>query len=368
MQRSILSVAKVFGYAKSPLMKPNDCRKLKPEQQEEIRRRAISAIHQGNPPSEVARTMQVSESSIFDWIARYRNGGWDALKTGRRSGRPKKANAKMMRHIYNRVTDGDPRQLGFDFALWTLQMVRILIRDEFDVHLSKSSVSRLLRQMGLSAQRPVWRAWQQDPDAARRWQSRQFPALRAYAKRIGAKVYFADEAAMRSDSHSGTTWAERGRTPVVKATGARFSCNMISAVSPRGDMRFMVTERRMNAGLFCEFLDRLMHDEQGHVLLVVDGHPSHKAKKVREHLARFGGRLHLYYLPGYSPELNPDELVWNWVKNQKLGRDAEIRDKQGLMAAARSTLASLQKQADKIRGFFRHPDLAYIKSEHFCND
>ena len=209
-------------------------------------------------------------------------------------------------------------------------------------------------------------AWQQDPDAVKRWQSRQFPALRAYAKRIGAKVYFADEAGIRSDCHAGTTWAERGNTPVVKTTGARFSCNMISAVSPLGELRFMVTDKRMNAGLFCDFLDRLMYGEEGKVLLVVDGHPSHKAKKVQKHLEKYEGRLKLYLLPGYSPELNPDELVWNWVKNHKIGKDNQIADKASLIQTARSALSSLQKLPETIRGFFNHPDLAYIKGKYFC--
>lgn len=347
-------------------MRLNDCRKLNPSQQDEIRRRAVSKVQYGTPPNEVARSLDVSSSSVFNWLARYRGGGWDALKTGARSGRPPKLNGRMIKYIYDRVTDGDPRQLGFEFALWTLPMISVLIRNEFGIKLSRWSVSRMLKQMGLSVQRPVWRAWQQDPVAARRWQSRQFPVLRAYARRIDAKVYFGDEAGIRSDHHSGTTWSPTGRTPVIKATCARFSCNMISAVSPRGDLRFMVTEKRMNAALFCEFIDRLMHGEDGNVLLVVDGHPSHKAKKVHKHIKRYKGRFHLYLLPPYSPELNPDELVWGWVKNHKIGRDNSIVDKSSLMSAARSALASLAKQRDKIIGFFSHPDLQYIKAKDFC--
>lgn len=344
----------------------NDCRRLSPEQQEEIRRRAVNMVHNGTPPSEVADLLKVAPRSIFHWLARYRSGGWHGLRTGSRSGRPSKLDEADIKYIYDTITEGNPRQLGFPFALWTLQMVRKLILRDLGIKLSRWSVSRLLKQMGLSPQRPVWKAWQQDPDAVKRWQSRQFPALRAYAKRVGAKVYFADEAGIRSDYHSGTTWAARGRTPVVKSTGARFGCNMISAVSPLGELRFMVTDKRMNADLFCEFLDRLMDGEEGTVLLVVDGHPSHKAAKVQKHLEQYNGRLRLYILPGYSPELNPDELVWNWVKNHHLGKDSDIRDRSSLMRAARSALASLQKRVSVIKGFFKHPDLAYIKGKDFC--
>ncbi len=322
-------------------------------------------VQSGTPPTEVARQLKVGTSSIFNWLARYRKGGWGALKTGSRSGRPKKLDGPKMRFVFDLVTNKNPLQLDFPFALWTCEMIAKVIRTEFSIKLSRWSVSRLLKQLGLTPQRPSFRAWEQDPDKARRWASRQFPALRAYAKRIGAKVYFADEAGVRSDHHAGTTWAERGKTPVVRSTGQRFGCNMISAISPGGSLRFMVTERRMNAGLFCEFLDRLMHGEEGHVLLIVDGHPAHRAKATREHLKKFGGRLHLYLLPGYSPELNPDEHVWNWVKTHEIGRKLP-ESRSDLIAMVRRALASLQKRTETLKGFFRDPHLAYIKAEHFC--
>ena len=219
--------------------------------------------------------------------------------------------------------------------------------------------------MGLSLQRPHFRAWEQDSDKVRRWASRQFPNLRAYAKKTGAKVYFADEAAVRSDHPAGTTWAERGKTPVVRSTGQRFSGNMISAISPEGTLRFMVTERRMNLEWFCEFLERLMHGESGNVLLIVDGHPARRAKATREHLAKFAGRLHLYLLPGHSPELNPDKHVWNWIKNHEIGRKLP-KNKSDLVSMDRKGLASLQRRTETLRGFFHDPHLKYIKSEHSC--
>lgn len=321
-------------------------------------------VQSGTPPTEVARQLKVGASSVFNWMARYRSGGWGGLETGSRSGRPRKLDGAKMKYVFDLVTNKNPLQLNFAFALWTCEMVAKVIKDEFGVVLSRWSVSRLLKQMGLSPQRPNFRAWEQDPDKVRRWASRQFPALRACAKKIGAKVYFGDEAAVRSDHHAGTTWAERGKTPVVRSTGQRFSCNMISAISPEGTLRFMVTERRMNSELFCEFLDRLMHGESGHVLLIVDGHPAHRAKATKEHLAKFDGRLHLYLLPGYSPELNPDEHVWNWVKNHEIGRKLP-KNKSDLVSMVRRGLASLQRKTKTLRGFFHDPNLKYIKSDHF---
>ena len=131
-----------------------------------------------------------------------------------------------MRRLYTLITGADPRQMEFEFALWIREMVRTLIRPEFQVSLSAVSVGRLLRTLGLSPQRPLWRAWQADPEAVQRWRDEQFPAIRAEAKKAGATVYFAGEAGIRSDYHAGTTWAPVGETPVVKATGARHSLNI----------------------------------------------------------------------------------------------------------------------------------------------
>lgn len=346
-------------------MSPDDCRRLNPKQQEEIRRRAVAMVQRGMPPTEVARQLKVGTSSIFDWLARYRAGGWGGLKTGARSGRPKKLDGSQMKFVFDLVTNKNPLQLHFPFALWTCEMVAKVIKKEFSIELSRWSISRLLKQLGLSPQRPNFRAWEQDPEKARRWMSRQFPAIRAYAKRTKSKLYFADEAAVRSDHHSGRTWAERGKTPVVRSTGQRFSCNMISAISPSGTLRFMVTDRRMNAELFCEFIDRLMHGENGNVLLIVDGHPAHKAKKTQAHIETYGGRFRLYILPGYSPELNPDEHVWNWIKTHEIGRKLP-KNKMELTDMVRRALHKLQRLPDILKGFFHDPNLNYVKAEDFC--
>jgi transposase len=238
-------------------------------------------------------------------------------------------------------------------------MVRTLIKSRYKITLSVSSVGRLLDQLGLTAQRPLWRAWQQNPEAVEQWKHKEFPKIQREAKRLGANIYFQDESGIRSDFHAGTTWAPIGQTPIVPATGARFSLNMISAISPRGELRFMVIDGRVNAGVFCEFLDRLMHGEDGHVFLVVDGHPTHKAKLVQRHVDTYGGRLRIYFLPPYSPELNPDEYVWGWVKTQRVGRQV-YSSKEELRMIVTSALRSLQKRVDTLLGFFRAPDLHYI--------
>ena len=167
---------------------------------------------------------------------------------------------------------------------------------------------RLLRKLGLSPQRPLYRAYQQNPEAVARWKAETYPAIRAEAARVGATVYFVDEAGVRSDYHAGTTWAPVGQTPVVATTGDRFGINLISAVTAKGKLRFAAYDGSLNGPVFIDFCRRLLHDTPGLVFLVLDGHPVHRSKAVKQFAASTNGRLRLFFLPGYAPELNPDEL------------------------------------------------------------
>jgi transposase len=212
------------------------------------------------------------------------------------------------------VVGNDPRQLRFAFALWTRAMVRELIGREFGVRLSEVSVGRLLGKLGLSPQRPLYRADQQNPEAVARWKAEDYPQLRAEAAEVGATIWFADEAGVRSDDHAGTTWAPVGRTPVVATTGDRFAVNLISAVTAKGALRFAAYDGHLNAPTFIDFCRRLLHDAPGRVVLVLDGHPVHRANAVKQFAASTDGQLSLFFLPGYAPELNPDEWVWKHVK------------------------------------------------------
>ncbi len=323
-----------------------------------MRRRAVSAVQNGESPEVVARVMGVSRGAVYGWLSRYREGGWDALDARKRGGRKRKLDGRALKRIYDTVTMKNPLQMQFPFALWTASMVVDLIKRLFGVSLSRTSVSRLLKQMGLSAQRPLWRAYQQDPEAVEKWMREEFPKLKALARKMKAEIYFGDEAGVRSDFHSGTTWGIKGKTPVVSSTGARFGLNLISAVNPRGSMRFMVTRNRVGAKAFIEFLKRLVHNSQQMIFLVVDRHPAHRAKAVARYVDSVKDRLRLFYLPPYAPELNPDELVWNHLKNHGIGRQG-ITSKSHLKKAVLSYMRKLQKSPSLIRSFFFTPTTCY---------
>ena len=185
-------------------------------------------------------------------------------------------------------------------------------------------------------------------------EGRAIPGIRKQAKVEGATIYFADEAGVRSDYHAGTTWAPVGRTPVVRATGARFSLNMLSAVSAQGALRFVIHEGTVNATMFVDFCKRLLRDHDGPVYLVVDGHPAHRVRATTEFVTSTDGRLKLFLLPAYSPELNPDEWVWKNVKHDRAGKTS-ITSKEDLKATVISALRRLQKPPRLVQGFFADP-------------
>src|SRR6056297_64320 len=339
-------------------MNTQDGRKIGPKAMEEIRIRAVQRVQDGESPEVVIKALGFTRACIYNWLARYRGGGWDALKSGKQSGRPSKLAGSHIAWIYSTVKDKDPQQLKLPFALWTCSMVADVIKKKFGIKLSLSSVSRLLRQLGFSSQKPLHRAYQQNPEAVAEWKNKVFPEIKKRAKKLGAKIYFADEAGVRSDYHSGKTWAPKGQTPVVESTGARFSVNMIAAIDTRGSMRFMTSKGTIDSEKVCEFLKKLMHDSEGPAFVIWDGHPTHRSKKVKDCVESFNGRLEIYFLPSYSPQLNPAEQVWNNVKAHGTGRKSiSGPDKFKSMIIGR--LRKLQKLPQIVSSFFRHPDCVY---------
>lgn len=324
----------------------------------DLRRRGVSSVQDGHAPDEVADTLGVSRAALFSWLAMYRAGGWDALNARRRGGRPRKLTGKQMAWIYKVVTSKNPQQMRFAFALWTLDMVKVVIRRQFGVQLSRSSVGRLMDQLGLSAQRPLWRAYQQNPGAVAKWLKVDYPRICQEAKTCKALVFFGDEAGVRSDAHSGTTWAARGKTPVVSTTGARFGMNLISAVSRTGQLHFAVVEGRVTAEVFVEYLRRLIRGRRKPVFLIVDGHPTHKSVMVRKFVESVAGRLRLFFLPPYSPELNPDELVWNDLKNHILGRKV-ITGPTQMKRTVLGRMRWMQRAPSHVASFFQAPETKY---------
>ncbi len=338
--------------------RPSDGRALDHHTLQVMRQQAVKAVREGQTVQSVAAAFGVNQRSVFRWLADFTNGGQNALLAKPIPGRPSKLTAEELSWIANAVRDHNPQQFKFEFGLWTLSLIRHLIKRRFNKELSVSSVHRLMKTLGFSAQKPLYQAWQQDPALVRTWETETYPAIRAEAKRVGATIYFGDESGIRSDHHTGTTWAPQGQTPVVRATGRRFSLNMISAVSTQGEFRFMLHEGSVGAKVFLEFLKRLMVNAEKPVFLIVDGHSIHKAKLVKSYVERLDGKLKLFYLPPYSPHLNPDETVWAHVK-RKVSRQL-VESAEDMKRLALGALRSIQKLPELVKSFFRQPECRYI--------
>jgi transposase len=335
-----------------------DGRKLNHSAREAIRIRAVQRILDGESPEIIAKTLGYHRSAVYQWLKRYETAGIEGLKYQKIPGKQPKLSRAQKQKIFDIVTSKNPLQLKFAFALWTRAMVKDFILDQFAISLSEVSVGRLLHELGLTPQRPLRRAYQQNPERVTYWLREEYPAIQKEAKAVKATIYFGDEAGVRSDYHSGTTWAPKGQTPVVRTTGARHSLNLVSAVSAKGAMRFMTVKGKLTTDRFIEFLERLLKNQNAPVFLIVDGHPVHRSARVRAFVEATDGRLKLFHLPAYSPELNPDEQVWNQLKNHRIGK-MFIKSLDDMVEKIGSALRSIQRSPALIRSFFQHRECRY---------
>lgn len=329
-----------------------DGRSLDHKTLEELRLRAVALVNDGKSQVSVARAIGMDPAVVCRWVAKARKQGIESLHAKPVPGRPPLLDDRQVEFIRFLVLEIDPTFWGFDSVLWTRAMVACLIERAFGVTLSERAVGTIMRKrMGLSPQRPVRRAFECDEQWGRRWVEQEYPRIKARAEQAGARIYFADEASMKSDYHSGTTWAVRGETPVVGATGQQFSMNLISAISPCGDLRWMEVEGRMTGQKFVEFLEKMIKGRRKPVYVITDNHPTHKAKVVKEFVEKNKDRIELYFVPPYSPHLNPDEQVWNHLKNHTLGKRA-IRLVGELKRGVHEHMEWLRDSPKLVRSFF----------------
>ena len=285
-------------------------------------------------------------------------GGEAALAARKASGPPCKLSEKQKQQVRTWICGKDPRQYGFDFGLWTRRIVAALIRQRMGISLGLTAVGRLLAALDITPQKPLRRAYARDPVAVERWQREEYPALRQRAKRRGADIFFLDEAGVRSDAPLQRTWGAKGQTPVVATSGQRQSVNAISAVNARGAFWYNVYSGRLNALRFIEFLRDFRARRRRPVFLVVDKHPAHIAKVVAEHVQSLRGKLELHFLPGYAPDLNPDEFVWNH-RRQKGTSKIPLRQNESLRDRVEQDLANIKNDRGLVRSFFHASTVAY---------
>lgn len=325
----------------------------------ERRKAVVEAVQRGEAVAVVARVYGIATSNVFRWLTWVDAKGMAGLRDDLRSGRPSKLDPATEQWLYNSLTGGSPRQFYLEFALWTLAIVRSLLIDHKGLELDKSTISRLMRNLGLRPQVPLYRSYRQNPTKVRYYLKQRYPRAVEWAKEKGAIIFFADESRVRADGRSGVTWAPIGETPVTTDSCNRFGINMISAVSAQGQMYFECFEARMESQRFIEFLKNLRQSAGKATLVIMDGGSYHKSKAVKEFLKGEGANLgiKLILLPPYSPELNPDEQVLNHAK-RKIGR-MSINTKKAMGEVARKTLSAIQSPISLVQSFFRLSDTKY---------
>jgi len=322
---------------------------------------AIERLREGESPSSVIASYGFCRTTIYKWIdaASKKNAGTQALLSRRGSGRPRTLTAKQEQQVFRWINGKDPRQYGLDFGLWTRSIVAVLLKSKFNVELGLTAIGELLAKLGLTPQKPLQRAYQRDPEAIEKWQRETFPAIAREAKSAGGDVFFWDESGFRADTVHGRTWGVRGQTPVVERPGQRQSISAASAVNANGAFWYCTYKGALNAELFVTLLRRMMRNRTKPVHLVVDGLPAHKTNLVKTYVASTNGKLTLHVLPGYAPELNPDELVWSHMKRTGVGRTPLSRGEK-LQEKIEAQLAAIKRIPALVRSFFMAPSVAYI--------
>ncbi len=328
---------------------------------EALRMLAVQRVRDGEAPSVVIASLGLNRTSIYRWLraAAGRGNGMRALRSTRGTGRPRSLTPAQERQVFRWINGRDPRQYGLEFALWTRRLVAMLIEQQFQVSLGVTAVGALLAKLGLTPQKPLQRAYQRDPAAIARWEQETYPAIARRAKRERADIAFWDESGFRADTVHGKTWGQRGVTPVVHRPGQRQSVSAASAVSARGSFWYCTYQGALNGDRFIGLLRQLLRGRRKPLHLILDGLPAHKRVTVREFVASTKGRLTLHFLPGYAPDLNPDELVWSHVKRTGTARRPLQRGEQ-LQTRIDAELRAVQCNRPLVRSFFRAPSVAYI--------
>ena len=284
-------------------MKIQDMRRLPQAAQDALRARVVTAVRGGMKQAEAEKVFGVSRQSISRWLKK----GKRALVSGKRGkpAGPALLEPKQAARIRKLIEDRHPEQLKLPFALWTREAVRQLIKSHFAVDVSLTTVGRYLRRWGFTAQKPVRRAFERDPEAVKRWLELEYPEIVRQAKRENAHILWGDETNVRSDHAAGRSFSPKGKTPVITATGRRFSCNVISAISNRGHLQFMTFRKSFTAPVFLEFLRRIIRKAPQKIFLILDGHPVHRAAMVKKWIERHAHRIRIFQLPSYCPNSIP---------------------------------------------------------------
>jgi len=328
---------------------------------EAIRLMAVERLLEGEEVAVVMDSYGLCRTTGYKWLAKIRGRGHGkrCLMAVKGGGRHAKLTAKQKSQVLRWINGKNPAQYGFDFAMWTRQIVRELIAQKFGISLSVTSVGSLLAELGLTPQKPLQRAYQRDAQAIEAWQRETYPRIARQAKREGSEIYFWDESGFRADAVHGKTWGVKGQTPVVQRPGQRQAISAASAVNSKGAFWFATYDGALSGELFVDLLKNLMYKRKKAVHMIVDGLPAHKKAIVKDYVTSTNGKLTLHFLPGYAPDLNPDELVWSHAKRTGVAR-RPLQKGEKLQERVHAQMQDIADNPQLVRSFFKHPSVAYI--------
>jgi transposase len=340
-----------------------DARRLSPQAQEDLRQRAVAAVKNGMTQAAVSTVFGVSPKTVWRWVNAFDRRGNRALKARRRGRRPDEQKALSPRQearVRRAVLGKYPDQVALPGLVWTRPQVRQLVHRWYGMGLSLVTIGKYLRSWGLSPQKPVRKAYEQNPEAVARWLEVDYPSIAARAKRDKAVILWLDQTGLRSDAAVGTTWAPVGKTPVVGKTGKRFGVNVMAAISNKGELYFTCYHGSFTGPVFLEFLKRLVGHLSRKIHLIVDGHPVHRRVSVRNWLAEHVDQIQMHFLPGYSPELNPVELLNGDIKRHVAQTNPATPAE--LAAKASAHLRRRQNQPEAVKALFGKPEVRYASA------
>jgi transposase len=342
-------------------MEKQDFRTVEDSIRDNIRKRAIALVKQGEKKKDVANIFGVSANSITNWIKRYKAQGSKGLvgaKRGVKSENKKLLSFSQEKQIQNMIIDKMPDQIKLPFALWTRKAVRELIEREFGVVLAITTTGDYLRSWGFSPQKPKKKAYEQNPKAVKRWLYEDYPKIKKKAKSENAEIHWADETGVKNNSQHGRSYAPKGETPIRKTMGKRLSTNMISSVTNQGRVEFMIYSGTMNADRFLKFLRQLIKNKNRKIYLILDNLKVHHSKIVKQWVEKNKRIIELFFLPSYSPEKNPDEYL-NCDLKQGLSQKPAPRDQSKLESHVKNHMNMLQNNQDRVKKYFNHKDIRY---------
>jgi len=344
------------------LMEKDDARKLSPAEQHERRRQVIRAHKRGRTRTQIAQEVGLSYTAVSKTIQRFEAHGMAALAPrtrGRRSGEDRALSVEQEQTIQRTICDKRPEQLKMDFCLWSRAAVMQLIEREYAIKLHVRSVGKYLARWGFTPQKPIKRVYEQSPAAVKEWLDKQYPQIAQRAKAEGAEVHWGDETALVNTDVRGRSFAPKGRTPVAMAVGGtRQKLSMIATVTNQGKARWMIIDGAFNHERLIEFFESLVKDTGKKIFLILDNLGVHHCKPVKAWLAQNKEQMEVFYLPSYSPELNPEERL-NADLKHVIRTKVPVRTKAKLQAVACEHMTALANKPQRVKTFFLDPFVKY---------